>query len=1810
MEPLIRDITIPLKRGVIRIWISAAAILLMGNWGAQGQSIFTAPQPVNSTAPSQSVTVAAQVAGTVSTVEVLTLGVASLEFAKGSGASSCESASLSAGATCKESVAFTPAVPGLRMGAVVLLDGNSTVLGTTYLSGTGVGGLGVFFPGNVLTVAGVYRNWSSTQDRIPAINANFEQPSSIAFDALGNMYIADSGSTHNQVRMVCASATSALISGTSCPGAGIIVRIAGTGVPGYSGDGGLASASTLSSPSSLAIDGAGNLFIADSGNNVIRKIDAATGIISTVAGSSSGAAGYSGDGSVATAAELSAPQGVTVDAGGNLYIADTANQRIRRVAVPLPGAAAGIITTVAGNGNPSGNGDGKGTYSGDGQPAAIAGLSLPYGVAFDASGNMYIPDSANNRIRVVDSAGVITTVVGTGTPGNSCGSAATNQVNLNRPSGIVFDAAGNMYIADTQNSCIRKANVPHGSTWPLVWNGGSTIDPDGSVSLVQVYAPVGLALDGFGDIYFADFYDMLIEEIQRNYAVLNYTETPTRQGSQSAPQNLTVENDGNSPLDITAITPDQNSTVNDAWITDACTTGSPYLGVDAECQIGAVFAPSATLVFPPSVTSEQIEANITVGNKGDTANAPLSIQLVGEAAAVNSTTVSISSNNNPSSFGQSVTFTATVATGSDTGNLTGTVSFFDGTTTLKGNVALNAPPGTTVTATFTTTTLTVGSHTITATYNNGNDLNHFSSTSGPLTQIVNESTATSLASSVNPSSIGQSVTFTATVTVSGGGGVVPDGTIGFYDGATILETVPLSATGEATWSTSALLQGAHTMTAIYNGNASKQILASTSSVVNQDVQTPTGILATSTPNPASFGSSVTVTATITPNGNAAPTGVIDFLDGGHQIGSAPLVGSANQASFSTTTLTVGSHSITAAYPGDSNNAANTSAAILQTINKIAPTITWQTPAAILYGTPLSAIQLDASSGGVAGTFVYTPPAGTVLSAGTQTLSVSFAPTDSSDLSPATAAVSLTVNQAVPTLMVSSSSSSAFYNATITLTAIISNGPTGAVTFYDGGNSLGTATLQGTKATLSISSLSVGTHTITASWPGSANYTAVTSSPITQTVNIATPGITWPPPASISYGAALSATQLDATANVSGTFSYSPLLGTVLNAGSRTLSATFTPTDTTDYSTTTVTVILQVNQVTPTITWSAPASIFYGTPLTATQLNASSGGVAGFFYYTPAAGAILPAGLQTLSATFLPSDTTDYSSPTATVSLTVSKATPTIAISNSASPSDYGAPIVFTATVSSGPTGSVSFYDGASSIGSASLEGTIATLTTAKLSVGVHTMSASWPGNSNYTAATSAPISQTVSQTQTATTIAAAPNPGIAGVATALTATVKLTAGVATPTGSVTFADTFRSQTVTIGSLALGASGSVTISPKLAPGTHSIVATYSGDLDSSGSLSTPLTYTVNQATTAVTVLVAPNPVLVLAPITLTATVTGNGGSPTGTVNFYANGTTLLGAASVGANGSASFAYASPSVGTLPITATYAGDTNDAPSTSSAVSEVVGSIPTAAALGYSSSSGTSPQVILAATVVGVSGPTPTGTVEFSSGSTTLGSAPVDATGVATLNPNLTPGVSYVITAAYAGDALHSSSTSAVLDLNGTPTDYAVVVTPSSLSLAQSQNATLSVTVASRSSFADTIGMGCASLPAGVTCHFSALNVVLAANASQSVQLTIDTSNPLGGGATATVAHPGDRSVSLAGFLLPFCVFFGCIFRRFRKRYASVLNAALLCILGFAMLTGCSGITQISAAPGTYVIQVFGAGTNSNVTHFQNVTLTITQ
>jgi lysophospholipase L1-like esterase len=286
--------------------------------------------------------------------------------------------------------------------------------------------------------------------------------------------------------------------------------------------------------------------------------------------------------------------------------------------------------------------------------------------------------------------------------------------------------------------------------------------------------------------------------------------------------------------------------------------------------------------------------------------------------------------------------------------------------------------------------------------------------------------------------------------------------------------------------------------------------------------------------------------------------------------------------------------------------------------------------------------LDATAN-VPGTFVYNPPLGTVLSAGTYSLSTIFTPTNAADYTTASASVTLIVNQAVP---------------------VVSWSPPAAITY---GTALSASLLNATASVPGAFSyspalgavLSAGSRTLSVTFTPTdpLDYATVNTS-VTLTVNQVTPQVTWANPAGIVYGTSLNATQLNATASVPGSFAYTPAQGMVLTAGTHALSATFTPTDSTNYSTVNSSVQITVSQATPQISWANPAAIVYGTALSATQLNTTAS-VPGTFAYSPDVGAVLSAGSQTLSVVFTPTDTMDYTSASASVTLTVNKATPQI-----------------------------------------------------------------------------------------------------------------------------------------------------------------------------------------------------------------------------------------------------------------------------------------------------------------------------------------------------------------------------------------------------------------------------------------------------------------------------------------------------------------------------------------------------------------------
>ena len=285
--------------------------------------------------------------------------------------------------------------------------------------------------GIVTTIAGS-DSAGYSGDNGPAVMARLNTPHGIAADWHGNVFIADAG--NNCIRKVSAS--------------GIITTVAGNGIAGYTGDGGPATNATLSQPSGIAVDSLDNLYIADSYNNCIRKVNT-IGVIFTIAGNQFGVPGYWGDGGYADTCLLNHPTDVAVDNMLNIYIADMLNARVRMIDT----AGFGKIYTIGGNGDPG--------FYGDGGNAVIARLNLPTGVALDYLGNIYVADMGNQRIRKINQYGKISTVAGNGTPGYNGDNIPAWSASLNSPQSVGVDPSNNVYIADYGNYRVRKLDMVH-----------------------------------------------------------------------------------------------------------------------------------------------------------------------------------------------------------------------------------------------------------------------------------------------------------------------------------------------------------------------------------------------------------------------------------------------------------------------------------------------------------------------------------------------------------------------------------------------------------------------------------------------------------------------------------------------------------------------------------------------------------------------------------------------------------------------------------------------------------------------------------------------------------------------------------------------------------------------------------------------------------------------------------------------------------------------------------------------------------------------------------------------------------------------------------------------------------------------------------------------------------------------------------------------------------------------------------------------------------------------------------------------------
>ncbi|HZY61685.1 MAG TPA: Ig-like domain repeat protein [Edaphobacter sp.] len=604
--------------------------------------------------------------------------------------------------------------------------------------------------------------WSpAAYSQVQATAQPLNLPSAIAYDADGNLYIAETG--NHLVRKV--------------DSAGNITTVAGNGTQGFSGDGGAATLAQLDSPQGVAVDGKKHLYIADTHNHRVRSVDLNTGTITTVVGT---VAGFSGDNGPASAARLDLPMALAVDGADNLYIADSRNYRVRKLI-----ASTGLIVTVAGNGTQG--------FAGDNGPAIAASIDSPTGLAIDAAGNLYIADTHNHRVRKVAAAtGIITTIAGNGSSGFAGDNSLATAGSLALPHGLALDRGGNLYIADAGNNRIRRVDAQTETIITMTGNGTQNFAGDtGPAAEAALDTPRALALAPSGLLATADSHNQRVRQMDTQSASYIYTIaglapiTPgTLQlaaspaiiyGSGQITASLAPGTNASGKVTFTLLTP-ETATVSESLTANAAsfdtqtlaagqyTIIASYAGDSAHASVQSSplnfrIDPRPLTAVPNSVTllygqaipvltgsiagmlpQDSDKLNVSFATPATNASSagayPVSASITGAAAknyVVSATPASLTIKAAPTvvtlttsaasiASGTSLTASAHVIS-TTTGVPAGAVTLLDGTTPIA---TLPASAGT---ASFTVGQLAAGTHTLTASY--AGDKNFLASASTP-----------------------------------------------------------------------------------------------------------------------------------------------------------------------------------------------------------------------------------------------------------------------------------------------------------------------------------------------------------------------------------------------------------------------------------------------------------------------------------------------------------------------------------------------------------------------------------------------------------------------------------------------------------------------------------------------------------------------------------------------------------------------------------------------------------------------------------------------------------------------------------------------------------------------------------------------------------------------------------------------------------------------------------------------------------------------------------------------------------------------
>jgi sugar lactone lactonase YvrE len=1460
--------TLTLTDNTLNVTGSTQAVSLNGT----GIATSAPNEPVGTPSPTQTGALSFTSNFTLGSISVVTQGYTGLDFQPTTGGTCLVGQTYSSGQSCTVDYTFTPTVPGERLGAILLYDNSATpkLVATQYLSGVGFGPVLQFQPGEVSTSAGVGVACSggACGDGGQATAANISGINSIVFDAAGNTYLIDINS--DVVRKVTPAGVISTVVGTENSACASPTSACGDGGPGTS--------SLLRGPSKAAIDGVGNMYISDKGDNRVRVFNVISGTINAFAGTGntcgSPAPGSCGDGGSALSAQLASVDGLAVDIAGNVYIGDTNDHEIRKVNI-----ATGIISTIAGTGATCTTG-----VCGNGGLATAAQIAYPNEIHFDTAGNLYITDSTANRLRLINmTTGIISNIAGSGNacsvPTGACGDGGpANSAQMSTIWGFSLDGASNIYIVDNGDNKIRFVNASTGNISTVMGTGVACSSPTaacgdgGNAASATMNYPATVVFDPQGNVLVSDVTDRRIRKLTFAASNLSYLTTFVGSTSTDSPKSVTMVNAGNAALSFPAPSTGSNPSIAAGYTLDT-TSANPTtcpnvaaggsagsLAVGGSCIYSINFAPVAPGTDSGSLVLTDNDLGVTPSTQ--------TISLTG---------IGIS----PVAQLAWGTLPATTLTaGGNTGTVL--VDEQDG----SGNTVTSATDSITLTVTGPsgyTATYTVTAVAGVATFNLSSDLltatggyqyvatatvysNPLSTSTAP--ETVTAAAPASIAASGYPAggnvqTIGLGYGSSFSVLVSDQyGNPVPSAVVTFSSPSSGASAV--LAGSPATTGASGATLGIATITGTANAIAGSFNVTATVSGVSGSVlfavtnnQGPTTTSIGALPaTPIVYGSSTTTLKSLVASSttSAIPTGSVALANNGTTLTGASAVAlSSGSTTFTTPYLTAGSYSFTAKYSGDANFLTSTSGAAGYVVNKAPVTLTASNSQTVTALSTAPALNLTITGASVGAGILVPGSAGggavacnfynssSVLVA-TTTGTVTAGSSNSAASCPVPSAASTTVGSysvtvafngdsnylasaggtngvggnslnfpytvikatptvgltALPATPIVYGSSQTTLNSAVTASA---GSPTGSVVLSNNSTPLGAAITLASGSASYTSYFTAGSYSFTSAYSGDATFQTASS--------VAVPYVVSKAPVTITASSAQTVPALGSTSTLNLTITGASVGTGILvpgSGGGAAVTCNFYNSSSTLVGSSTATVVagsasssaacpvpaavtntvgsysvtagfngdsnylvsgagtgggsgnslnfpFTVQPVTPAITWSPSASaltVTYGTLLGGTltpSASYASSSVPGTFTYTASsvgtvnASSVLSVGVYTLTATFTPTSS-DYTTNTAKITYTVIPATPTVALTSTPNPVYMLSTVSYTATVTGvtngvTPQGTVTFFDGTASLGTATLNASgVATVSAAPQVAGTHPITAVYAGNTFYNTATS------------------------------------------------------------------------------------------------------------------------------------------------------------------------------------------------------------------------------------------------------------------------------------------------------------------------------------------------------------------------------------------------------------------------------------------------------------------------------------------